>query len=190
MSSIGRKNSGTTDDESIDPNTSNPSKLKYTITSSVSLSSSKNSLTTCEVGDIEVKYDIPRTEYDLIMNSDELKSNDFVNEFVNIFKDDFSKIFKQIPANPKTKKPAMTSLEVCVPRKCNDGSHPINIKSLTKIDERFKDPFDVYVCASPGIYQEDNDNEKQCKNGGGYMEIDKELGMCIDLPKYYFKNFQ
>jgi len=183
MSLIGKKISGATED---DPDTSNPSKLKYTITSSVSLSSSKNSLTTCEVGDIEVKYEIPRTEYDLIMNSDELKSNDFVN----VFKDDFSKIFKQIPANPKTKKPAMTSLEVCVPRKCNDGSHPINIKSLTKIDERFKDPIDIYICASPGMYQEDNDNEKQCKNGGGYMQVGKELGMCLDLPKYYFKNLQ
>jgi len=176
------------------PDTSNRSKLKYPLTSSVSLSSSKNSLTTCEVGDIEVKYEIPITEYDLIMNSDELKSN----KFVNIFKDDFSKIFKQIPANPKTKKPAMTSLEVCVPRKCNDGSHPINIKSLTKINERF-DPIDIYVCASPGIYQEDNDNKKQCKNGGQYVNFDHDsigilndnvMGMCIDLPKYYFKNFQ
>ena len=165
---------------------------KLPINSTVSLSSDKNSLTTCIPGDIQVNYSISKKDYD--------ESKTMIDNIIpglNNTSELISKFIKDIPAGTGTKKtPAMKSLEVCVPRKCSDGSQPVNIGKLmgptnfgllmgtgTNIE-----PIDMYMCASPGTYI--NNKDGKCINGGAYVDILGATGMCIDMPKYYFKNFQ
>ena len=142
--------------------------------STVSISTT-NSLTTCEIGDINVNYTLTDAEYNSQITKLKIKKSAIL--FNNVSFNTLSNTFiKSIPNGKK-------SLDVCVPRKCNDGSHPINIGKLADSTRNI----DMYVCASPGLY----DNNNKCLNGGKFIKIpNTELGMCVDLPKYYFKDFQ
>jgi len=187
--------------------------FKYSLKSNASLSY-VNSLTTCESGDIQVNYNIPTSEYNVLKDNLSTQYPLFFNAESSPF---LSKLVRQIPEDKSNNRPAMTTMDICVPRKCNDGSHPINIgkfldpkiNMINDLNLPFKNQIDLYMCASPGLYQknkdglstrpdmnqnnqnnQNNEDDHECKNGGKYMQLEGPLGMCLDLPKYYFKNLQ
>ena len=161
---------------------------RISLETSINISNDKTkTMDNCDYGDIHVSYTIDKNSYSNIMNMINTDNADNPDEYSPFNQKTMIKnISKIIKDDGKNK-----ILDICVPKKCKDGSRPFNIgKFISNSDNPMPLPESIpfYMCMTPHI-SSDNKQHNICRYGGSYINFDG-VGMCVDFPRIYFKNFQ